>query len=77
MKEAECLKRMYRLARDLKAFNRMLFLCEIVEELFDVSCQGYLSAGKQRGNRETEKAKWMKDVKMFATTGLKLATTLF
>ena len=77
IREAECLKRMYRLARDLKAFNRMLFLCEIVEELFDVSCQGYLSAGTQRGNRETEKAKWMKDVKMFAATGLKLATTLF
>ena len=77
IEEAECLKRMYRLARDMKALNRRVLLADLIEELFDVSCQGFLSAANQRGNRETEKAKWMKDAKFFAATGLKMATTLF
>ena len=55
----------------------MNFLWKIVEELFDVFCQGFLSAERQRGNRETENARWMKDIKLFAALGLKLATTIF
>ena len=77
VKEAECLKRMYKLARVTKGISKKNFLWKIVEELFDVSCQGYLSAECQRGIRETEKARWMKDIKLFAALGLKLATTIF
>ena len=77
MKEAESLKRMYELARVTKGLSRKNFLWKIVEELFDVSCQGYLSAEGQRGNRDTEKARWMNDIKLFAALGLKLATTIF
>ena len=77
IEEAECLKRMDRLARDMKVLSRRVLLAKLIEELFDVSCQGYLSAAYQRGNRETERAKWLKDVNFFAATGLKMATALF
>ena len=48
---------------------------DIVEEAFDVSCQGAKSEEKHR-NREDAKAAWMKDAKMFATIGGEIAKTL-
>ena len=74
-REALCLKRMYKLAKDIKTFGRRSVLYDIVEEAFDVSCQGAKSEEKHR-NREDAKAAWMKDAKMFATIGGEIAKTL-
>ena len=73
--EALCLKRMYKLAKDIKTFGRRTILYDIVEESFDVSCQGAKSEEKYR-NREDVKAAWMKDAMMFATIGSEIAKTL-
>jgi hypothetical protein len=75
-KEAECLKQMYRLAKDMKTFSRKIVLQSIVEEAFDVTCQGAMSEQLSR-NREEVKAAWIRDAKTFATIGLRIATTLF
>jgi hypothetical protein len=75
-KEAECLKQMYRLAKDMKTASKKIVLQSIVSEAFDVTCQGALRELFSR-NREQVKAAWMKDVRTFATIGLRIATTLF
>jgi hypothetical protein len=75
-KEAECVKQMYRLAKDMKTFSRKIVLQSIVQEAFNVTCQGAMSEQFSR-NREEVKAAWMKDAKTFATIGLRIATTLF
>ena len=73
--EALCLKRMYQLAKNIKTFGRRSVLYDIIEEAFDVSCQGAKSEEKYR-NREDAKAAWMKDARMFASIGVELAKTL-
>ena len=74
--EAECLKRMYRLAKEIKTFSRRLVLYEIIEEAVDVNCQGALSEQCIR-NREEVKAAWIKDAKVFAAIGHTISATLF
>ena len=74
LQEASCLKRMYKLGREMKGMNRNHFLGEIVEGLFHVSCQAYASTSSFNPN---EKARLIKDVNIFASTGLKMATKLF
>jgi hypothetical protein len=75
-KEAECVKQMYRLAKDMKTFSRKIVLQSIVQEAFNVTCQGAMSEQFSR-NREEVKAAWMKDARTFATIGLRIATTLY
>ena len=81
LQEAKCLKQMWRLAREMKAINRKYFLWEIVEELFDVSCQAYMSTTMSMSMSPTikdgEKARLIKDINVFASTGLKMAKKLF
>merc|ERR1712013_343205 len=72
LSESRSLKNMYNIAKEIKTFGRRFFLYNIIEEAFDVSVQGALSAGCS----ESAKATWMKEAKMFADVGLKLATTL-
>ena len=73
--ESNCLKNMYRLAKEIKTLGRRVVLQEIVEEAFDVSAQGAVSAGCSR-NMKVAKAAWMKDAQMFADIGLEIAKTL-
>ena len=39
LQEAKYLKQMYRFAREMKAISRKYFLWQLVQELFDVSCE--------------------------------------
>ena len=59
LQEAKCLKQMY---REMKAISRKYFLWKLVQELFDVSCQAYMSTSIFKAD---EKARVMKDVKFF------------
>ena len=74
-KEADCLKQMYKLAKEIETINRSHVLHFIVKEAFDVSCQGAMSA-RCSTNREKVESAWVKDAKMFASTGLAIAKTL-
>ena len=67
LQEAKCLKQMYRLAREMKAISRKYFLWQLVQELFDVSCQAYMSTSIFKPD---EKARLMKDVNFFASIAL-------
>ena len=69
------MKNMYRLAKEIKTFGRRVVLQDIVEEAFDVSAQGAVSAQCSR-NMKAAKIAWMKDVQMFANIGLEIAKTL-
>ena len=75
-KEEECIKQMYKLAKEIKTFSRKLLLSEIVDEAVDVNCQGAVNEQRSR-NREEVKAAWIKDAKMFATIGHTVSATLF
>ena len=74
--EAECLKKMYQLAKEIKTMDRRTFLNEIVEEAFDISCHGAASSRFSNSMGNVEEA-WMKDANMFANIGLVIAKTLF
>lgn len=52
-----------------------VWLVDIVDEAFNVTCQGAKSEEGYR-NREDVKAAWKEDAKMFATIGGKIAKTL-
>ena len=73
--ELGCLKKLYRIAKEIKTFNRRFILRDIVEEAFDVSVQGALSAATSL-NMGSAKMAWMKDAKNFADIGLEIAKTL-
>ena len=81
LQEAKCLKQMYRLAREMKVISRKYFLWKLVQELFDVSCQAYMSTTMNMSMspiiKVGEKARLIKDINVFASTGLKMATTHF
>ena len=71
--EFESLTKMYQIAEKIKTFNRRVFLKEIVEEAFDVSVQGALSA-QQSVFTAAGTQVWMKDAHNFANIGLQMAT---
>ena len=71
--EFESLTKMYHIAEKIKTFNRRVFLKEIVEEAFDVSVQGALSAQQSVFTAAGTQA-WMKDAHKFANIGLQMAT---
>ena len=73
--KALSLKRMYRLAKNIKTFGRRSLLVDIVDEAFNVSCEGAKLEEEYR-NREGVKRAWIKDAKMFATIGCEIAKTL-
>ena len=75
-KEEECIKQMYKLAKEIKTFSRKLLLSEIVDEAVDVNCQGAINEQRSR-NREEVKTAWIKDAKMFAIIGHTVSATLF
>ena len=75
-KEAESLKRMYNLAKEIMTFSRKLVLYEIVEEAVDVNCKGAVNEQSSR-NREEVKEAWIKDAKMFAAIGHTISATLY
>ena len=52
-----------------------VWLVDIVDEAFNMTCQGAKSEEGYR-NREDVKAAWKEDAKMFATSGGKIAKTL-
>ena len=74
-KEAESLKRMYKLAKEIKTFTRRLLLYEVVDNAFELNIQGAINEQRSR-NRDEVKAAWMKDAKMFAAIGHTISTTL-
>ena len=75
-KEAECLKRMYKLAKEIKTFSKPLLLYEIIEDAVDVNCHGDLSEQCSR-NQEEVKAAWIKDAEIVAAIGNTISATLF
>ena len=70
--EANCLKEMYKIAKEIRIINRKTILFEIVEEAFGVSLQG-----GARANTRIAGADWRKDTRMFANIGHVIAKTLF
>lgn len=71
IRELECLKRIYRLAKDIKTFSLRVFLYDIVDRAYKVSCEGF-----ENRNRSRRREDWEKDAKQFADIGLKISKTL-
>ena len=74
--ELESLNSMYHIAEKIKTFRRDVFLKEIVEEAFDVSVQGALSA-QQSVFMDAAKTAWMKEANKFANIGLQMAKKIY
>ena len=73
LSELRSLKNMYKIAKEIRTFSRIVILRSIIEVAFDASVQGALNAGCS----ESAKTTLMKEAKMFSDIGLKLATTLY
>ena len=71
-RELECLKEIYKLAREIKALPRGLLL-DVVKEAFNLSCQGAAYAR----NPVQIKAAWVREAAMFARIGLNFAKTMY
>ena len=76
-KEAKLRKDLYNLSKDIATFGQIKLLENIIEECFDVSCQGYASECMSLSATEDDKDDWMKDVVFFASIGLVLASTIY
>ena len=63
---------MYRIAREIKTFNRRIFLQAIVEEAFDVNAQGATSAAYSK----KDESSWVQEANTFAEMGLQMSKTL-
>jgi len=74
--ELRSLMKMYHIAEKIKTFDRRAFLEEIVEEAFDVSVQGALSA-QRSSSMAAAFPVWMEDANKFANTGLQIATEFY
>ena len=57
---------MYRIAREIKTFNRRIFLQAIVEEAFDVNSQGATSAVYSKKDENS----WVQEAKTISEMGL-------
>ena len=71
IRELECLKKMYRLAKEIKTISHRVVLYNIVDRAYEVSCEGVESRNNSRRRED-----WEKDAKMFADIGLKISKTL-
>ena len=63
--ESKALKHMYRIAREIKTFNRRIFLQAIVEEAFDVNSQGATSAVYSKKDENS----WVQEAKTISEMG--------
>ena len=71
IRELEFLKKMYRLAKEIKTFSLRVFLYDIVDRAYEVSCEGFENRDRARRRED-----WEKDAKQFADIGLKMSKTL-
>ena len=74
--EIDCLKEMYRLARELKIFRVSTIIKNIVEEGFQASCQGFYNTRFTK-HQTKERQQLLKDAESFAEAGRKLSMTVF
>jgi len=76
--EIDCLKQMYRLAREMKIFRVDTVLKNIVEEGFNAACQGFYNSRFESNSRVEElRANLLKEAHSFAEAGFQLATMVF
>ena len=71
IRELECLKQMYRLAKEIKTISHRVVLYNIVGRAYKVSCEGVENRDQARRRED-----WEKDAKQFADIGLKISKTL-
>jgi len=74
--EIDCLKQMYRLAREMKIFRVDTLLKNIVEEGFNAACQGFYNS-RFEPHMDEVRANLLRDARSFAEAGFQLATLVF
>jgi len=74
-REVECLKEMYKLAKELKIQKLRIIVDGILQVGFDACCQLYCQVGLTSQNRQ-ERAQLLKEVNNFADVGLALSILL-